>query len=318
MRVGINLFDFWSPGSRGEGVLNYVRGLVEGLAQVDHENEYVLFLNSLNHDEFSHLPARFKGIVATLDPRKRRNRVLWEQVLLPLSFKKYGLDLIHFPGGTASLMLLRKGVVTYHAANVAYYAKHFRAHTIGIKQFYVGAMEKAVTPRAARIITDSQFSKHDMVQQLGIREAKIDVVYLTVPNGGKNGNGNGAGTLSYPYILNVSSSAIHKNLNGLISAYALLKRRLPSAPKLVIAGAVPDKPAWGMHQRSDLEQQARLGVGEEVVSVPYPPRDRLIALFRGAKLFVFPSLFEGFGLAPLEAMQYGIPVVLSDQRRCRR
>ena len=67
MRVGINLFDFWSPGSRGEGVLNYVRGLVEGLAQVDHENEYVLFLNSLNHDEFSHLPARFKGIVATLD-----------------------------------------------------------------------------------------------------------------------------------------------------------------------------------------------------------------------------------------------------------
>ena len=47
--------------------------------------------------------------------------------------------------------------------------------------------------------------------------------------------------------------------------------------------------------------------------VPYPPRDRLIALFRGAKLFVFPSLFEGFGLAPLEAMQYGIPVVLSDR-----
>ena len=161
-------------------------------------------------------------------------------------------------------MLLRKGVVTYHAANVAYYAKHFRAHTIGIKQFYVGAMEKAVTPRAARIITDSQFSKRDMVQQLGIREAKIDVVYLTVPNGGKNGNGNGAGSISYPYILNVSSIAIHKNLNGLISAYALLKRRLPSAPKLVIAGAVPDKPAWGMHQRSDLERQAvRLGVGEE-------------------------------------------------------
>jgi glycosyltransferase involved in cell wall biosynthesis len=312
MRIGINLFDFWSPGSRGEGVLNYVRGLTHGLSQLDPNNEYVLFVNELNRREFENLSPRFRCLTVKLDPRKKHNRVFWEQALLPFEFKKNKLDVIHFPGGTASLALLRNTVVTYHAANVAFYAGSFRKHAFGLKQFYISAMEKLITPRAAQLITDSEFSKRDMVEKLGVSPNKIRVVYLTVP---KDDNRVGSPCeLDFPYILDVTSSALHKNLRTLIAAYALLKEQLSSAPKLVIAGALPDQPAWGMHQRQELECYARqVGLADDVVFIPYPSRQRLIALFQHAVLFVFPSLFEGFGLAPLEAMMYGLPVVLSDR-----
>jgi len=118
----------------------------------------------------------------------------------------------------------------------------------------------------------------------------------------------------FPYVLNVSSSTLHKNLKTLILAYAVVRQQILSVPKLVIAGAIPDRPAWGMHRRQELEVYAvQLGVAENVIFVPYPTRNRIISLYRHARLFVFPSLFEGFGLAPLEAMKYGIPVVLSDR-----
>jgi len=176
MRMGINLFDFWSPGSRGEGVLNYVRGLLRGLAKADRKNDYVLFLNSLNSHEFSWLPSNFEQSVVRLDPRKRCNRVLWEQVLLPFQFKKLRLDLVHFPGGTSSLLLLSKSVVTHHAANVAFYADNFPSHSIGVKQCYIQAMERLVVPHAAMVITVSQFSKQELINRLHADPAKIAVI----------------------------------------------------------------------------------------------------------------------------------------------
>ncbi len=313
MRVGVNLFEFFSPGSRGEGVLNYVRGLLRGLSEIDHNNTYILFLNRLNREEFPRSCKTFEHFVVPLDPRKKWARVLWEQVFLPVYIRKFRLDVIHCPSGTASVLPLRKCVVTYHAANVFfYYNSQFKKHALGLKQIYIAAMERFVISRAAAIITDSHYSKQDMINQLKVKAAKIGVVHLTVPYD-DNGTPN-ASAPDFPYILDVTSSAVHKNLNVLISAYALLKQRVPSLPKLVIAGAIPEQAAWGMYPRRDLEQKAfELGVGEDVVIVPYPARDCLIALYRHAQLFVFPSLFEGFGLAPLEAMKYGLPVVLSDR-----
>jgi hypothetical protein len=181
MRIGINLFDFWSPGSRGEGVLNYIRGLLRGLAEVDQHNSYVVFLNRLNDHEFSWLPHNFERSVVRLDPRKRRNRVLWEQVLLPLQFRKRQLDLVHFPGGTSSILLLSKSVVTHHAANVAFYARNFRSHSIGLRQCYIAIMERLVIPRAARVITVSEFSRQELINRLRADPSRIAVVPHAAP-----------------------------------------------------------------------------------------------------------------------------------------
>src|SRR5690349_13729687 len=97
MRIGINLFDLFSPGSRGEGVLNYVRGLLRGLAEIDRDNTYLLFLNRLNQSEFRDLPANFEKILVSLNPHKKWARALWEQVLLPVQAMRRHLDVVHSP-----------------------------------------------------------------------------------------------------------------------------------------------------------------------------------------------------------------------------
>jgi glycosyltransferase involved in cell wall biosynthesis len=180
-----------------------------------------------------------------------------------------------------------------------------------MKQLYMAGVEKSLISRAAAIITDSEYSRRDIIKHLTVDSAKVEVVYLTVPDDEQPPD---TASLPFPYILDVSSSVIHKNLKTLLAAYAIAKRGRPELPKLVIAGAIPDEAAWGMHPRGELEDEARsLGIENDLVIIQYPPRDRLLALFRDARLFVFPSLFEGFGLAPLEAMKYGVPVILSDR-----
>jgi glycosyltransferase involved in cell wall biosynthesis len=313
VRIGINLFEFFSPGSRGEGVLNYARGLVKALSEIDQENSYVLFLNRMNCEEFSMGARAERHFVVPLDPRKRWARVLWEQVCLPFYARKYRLDVVHCPGGAASVRPLRKCVVTYHAANIFfYYNGNFRNYAMGWKQLYMAAVERFVISKAAAIITDSEYSKHDIIKQLRAHPSKVEVVHLTVPDGDQPRSTPSA--FDFPYILDVTSSAVHKNLKTLLAAYALAKTHDPSLPKLVIAGAIPDQQAWGMQSRSELAEIARSrGIESDVIFVPYPKRDALLDLYRHARLFVFPSLFEGFGLAPLEAMKYGLPVVLSDR-----
>jgi glycosyltransferase involved in cell wall biosynthesis len=313
MRVGINLFEFVPPGSRGAGVLNYMKGLIQGLARLDTDDEFWLFVNPLATDVFDPKHPRFHEVVVPLDARKRWTRVIWEQLGLPLRSTALDLDVVQCPSSTASIPILDKCLVTVHATNMFYYREHYPRQRFGLAQAYLHAMQRWVVPRCSKILTVSHHSKREIARHLGVAASRIHVVHhapvahhVTTPAPPPSEQ--------EPYILDVSSGAVHKNLPGLIRAYARVRELMDDAPKLVVVGWIPRVPTWGMNSVQELEACSReYGVAEHVSIRTFVDDAELDALYRGAELFAFPSRYEGFGHVVLEAMRRGLPTVVSDR-----
>lgn len=162
--------------------------------------------------------------------------------------------------------------------------------------------------RASRIITISENSKRDIVDYFGVNPKKIDVIYLGVDPIFQTPTAERTITavqekyrLPAPYFLQIGGRAHHKNFPRLFEAYARLAERDPI--DLVCAGEM-----WSEEERAMLRAS---GVGDRVHLVHRPNQAELVALLHGSKGLLYPSLYEGFGIPPLEAMASGIPVAAS-------
>ncbi len=168
--------------------------------------------------------------------------------------------------------------------------------------------------RADVVVTVSEFSRQEIHHYLEIPLEKIEVVYNGVdlfryhPNYTKNQIETVTRKyhISGEYLLYLGMLEPRKNLETLIEAYRLLRERMPDTPKLVLAG----KKGW-MYE-GIFEKVRDYGLEKEVFFPGYLPEEEVPVLLCGAKVFVFPSLYEGFGIPPLEAMACGTPVVVSD------
>ena len=219
---------------------------------------------------------------------------LWEQVELPWHARTGILVSL----ANAAPLVTRRQCVTLHDASVfavpeAYspvYLAWYRVLTPGLGR------------RAERIITDSAFSRGELVRRAGIREDKIRVVplgaehILAVPCDLRVVAEHGLG--ERPFILAVSSHSAHKNLRALCEATRLLE---PDAYHVVVAGGGNDR----------VFDASPVPWPEHVKRLGYVTDAQLRALYSHAACFVYPSLYEGFGLPPLEAMMCGCPVVVS-------
>jgi len=162
----------------------------------------------------------------------------------------------------------------------------------------------------------SEFARQDIIQTYGIDADKITAVPLAAA--AHFGPVNDEKELQRvrqtygiesEYILTVGSIQPRKNLGRLLEAYSLLRRKLPKGklPQLLLVG----KRAWLYDET--LRAIQKLEVGKSVILTGYVPEADLPALYTGARCFVYPSYFEGFGLPPLEAMQCGTPVIVGDR-----
>jgi glycosyltransferase involved in cell wall biosynthesis len=181
---------------------------------------------------------------------------------------------------------------------------------------YMGLVSAAAR-RAEHIIADSLCTQRDIVNLLGIPEGRVTVVYLAAgdefqPAAQDESDGlvRGRYRLEAPYILYLGGFDRRKNLDGLLRAYALARTRYGFPHKLAIAGRLP---TVGSPFTPDPRRMAHdLGPEGNVAFLGWVEEEDRAALYRGAALFVFPSLYEGFGLPLLEAMACGVPVVASD------
>lgn len=242
-------------------------------------------------------------------PVRARRRVQWvlgEQMLLPLMAARAKVDLVHSLASTAPLWGRFRRVVTVHDL---IYARFPEAHA-GLRDKGMRLLVPAAARRSDRLIADSLSTREDLIDLLGLPTERIDVVPLAVGavrraeplrEGDVQGNLRLAGRR---VVLSLSAKRPHKNLLALIGALA----RIPAAerPVLVLAGYPTE------HEAQLRERAQTLGVEDDVRFPGWLSDAEVENLWAIADAFVFPSLYEGFGLPVLEAMARGVPVACSN------
>jgi glycosyltransferase involved in cell wall biosynthesis len=245
-------------------------------------------------------------VTVPVHARRRVQWVLGEQTLLPLMAARAKVDLVHSLASTAPLWGRFRRVVTVHDL---IYARFPEAHA-GLRERGMRVLVPAAARRSDRVIADSLSTRDDLLELLGLPAARIDVVPLglgAVRRAEPLAEGDVRGHLRLEgrrVVLSLSAKRPHKNLLALIGALA----RIPAAerPALVLAG-------YPTAHEAVLRARAQaLDVDGDIRFPGWLSDAEVEGLWKVADAFVFPSLYEGFGLPVLEAMARGVPVACSD------
>ncbi|MEO5579572.1 MAG: glycosyltransferase family 1 protein [Gemmatimonadaceae bacterium] len=301
MLIALNLL-YLIPGVVG-GTETYARSLIHALAAEDADNEYVVFLNKESADLDVTPGPNFRRVVCPFIAHRRAVRYAWEQAALPLQLLKASPDLVHNLGYVGPLAARCPQVVTVHDLN--YLGHTGRRSAVGRRAFRF-FVESSVW-RADRVITISRFSRDEIVKHLHIAPEKVSVIHL----GGqeemdeipvqRSETSKTVRSIGRPFVLAFSSLSAHKNIPRLISAFARISSEVPHA--LVLVGHLPEK----AQIRAEIESAG----SDRIRFTGYLPDEDVRALMRNASLFVFPSVYEGFGLPILDAQHAGVPVACS-------
>jgi glycosyltransferase involved in cell wall biosynthesis len=287
------------------GIGTYIRNLLRHLARLDRESEYVLLCrpeDSLFADE---LGANFRSA-----PDRSAPYSLREQLSLPLAAAREHVDVYHAPHYVLPILTRGRRVVTIHDCIHLMFPQYLPYR---FSKTYVRAMLYAATRQADRILTVSESSKRDILRFFSVKPEKISVIYNAIdehfsvpPTDDTVERVRGRYQLEDLFVLYVGNVKPHKNVERLIDAFALLRRRGVDGLKLVIIG---DEISKFQTLRRAVHRHK---LHKHVRFLGFVPDDTLSALYRLAGVFVFPSLYEGFGLPPLEAMACGAPVITSN------
>jgi glycosyltransferase involved in cell wall biosynthesis len=305
MRIALNML-FVAPGLAGGRV--YCEGLLRGLQAVGGDDEYLVYTRrgvSLPPLD----PGRFRHVEAPVAPGSNVWRAAWEYGRLPRAVRRAGCGLLHGLGSLSPAALPCRFVLTVH--DLIYH--HFPASLPPGFRLFMRAVLPRVARRADRVIVPSHCTAREVVELLGVEAGRVRVVPYGPGNDLRrvdDGAAVAAVLTRYgvrrPYVVSVCRAYPHKNLAGLLRAFAVLRARGRRDVGLVLVG---ERARSG----GELDRLAGdLGLGGAVVFTGFTDQDDLSALYSGADVFAFPSLAEGYGLPILEAMACGTPVVASD------
>ncbi len=304
-RIGIDARFY---GSVGKGLGRYTQKLIEHLEKIDSENQYFVFLRRENFDEYVPSKSNFQKVLADYQ---------WysfsEQLFFPKLLNSYKLDLMHFPHFNVPILYFRKFVITIHDLILLHFPTK-RASTLApifywLKFCAYKLVIWSAIIRSQKIIAVSEFTKKDILSQYSIVEKKIVITYEACEKSlQKNLSSSEKILKKYgimkPYLLYVGNAYPHKNLERLVLAFAQVLSKSQHL-HLVLVGK---EDYFYARLRAQVEKQ-------KIANVIFPgfvSDQDLDAVYGQALLYVFPSLYEGFGLPPLEAMEQGVPVLCSD------
>ena len=290
---------------RDYGIGTYIRNLLRHLSRLDHTTEYVLLCREEDCDVSATLGENFRTV---LEPSPAYS--VREQLRIPLDLRRARADLFHAPHYVLPPLTPCRSVVTIHDCIHLRFPQYL-PNRIGYA--YARGSLWAATHQADRVLTVSEASKSDILRYFRIPEQKIDVIYNAIderfnepPAAEAIERVKERYQLNDPFVLYAGNIKPHKNLERLIEAFHLFRRPGFEQVKLLIIGDEISKYATlrrAVH---------RLKLHKHVRFFGFVPDQTLAALYRLAAVFVFPSLYEGFGLPPLEAMASGAPVITSN------
>ncbi len=321
MRIGI---DYTAAVRQRAGIGRYTRELVGALLHLPHSHRYILFAATGNlRPAPPHLapcdfapcdfapcdfaPCDLRTVPLSDDWLAR----IWHRLRLPIPVEAVvgRVDLFYSPDFVLPPTLPRtRTVLTVHDLSFLHYPDHFVPKLVR----YLESVVPRSVARADRVLADSEATRADLIRLLGVPPEKVEVLYSGVdprfrpePEPGERERLRARyGVGDQPYVLSVGTLQPRKNFVRLIRAFARLRSAtLRLAPRLLIAGG------RGWLYEEVLEEAERRG--DRVRLLGFVDDADLPALYRNARLFVFPSFYEGFGLPVLEAMACGVPVVCS-------
>jgi glycosyltransferase involved in cell wall biosynthesis len=293
------------------GVGTYIRNVVRTLACLDHDSEYFLIGPPERMAECGALPPNFLSV-----PLDEPDNTLKGSLAFRAIVRRLDCDVVHIP----HLFWIPRGlscpyVITVHDLLEHMYGSRDASSLRRSLHFY---LTRRVLRKAARVIAVSQFTRNEIEKLLAIAGDRLEVVYNAIDERFLHGHATDVDRemiaqrylVNYPFILYAGAIRPHKNVVRIIEAFSALKNELQKEQqlpdlKLIIIG-------------DDLSSHPRLrrtvvrsGVQNDVRFLGFVPIEVLRIFYDVAKVFVFPSLYEGFGLPPLEAMAHGTPVVTS-------
>lgn len=307
MRIGIDA-RFLGPKHGGGGIGRYVEELLRALAPISRAHDFVLFTHPEGEAVADFLPKNW-SIQTVHAPWYS----LAEQFEMPRAFAKAKLDLVHVPHFNVPLCCPVPFIATIHDLILFEVPESAHATTLGpirygAKRMALRAEFRHVAKNAAHIIVPSAYTKNSLIRRFPNANGKITVISEGM-NRGACGAKCAASTprfdADYPELLYVGSSYPHKNLTRLLIAFTKIRKRIPRATLHIVSRA--DK--WLL----ELQAHAKtLNIEDAITWSTFLPEEKLHEAYRSATCFVFPTLLEGFGLPPLEAMLHRLPVVASN------
>ncbi len=302
------------------GVGTYIRNLIRALGRVDRENHYIVAMRPGDVHEFDGLPSNFE----TAPYIAARNRFV-DQLAFPRFLKNFAGDLFHLPLNVVPFGMPRPYVVTIHDLSSLLFARGTgMRENLQLYRFRRGLL------KADCVIAVSEATRRDVEQMLGIPADRVRLVYSapdpkfldTHPPAAARGAGPDVWEMEkkrlleryqidYPFLLYSGRIRPHKNIPRLIEAFAVVRGEMENHPKyrnlrlLIIGDEISKHPEVRRTVIQTRTEQAVRFLG-------FVPFDTLKVFYTTAEAFVFPSLYEGFGLPPLEAMASGTPVICSN------
>jgi len=305
MRVAI---DIRRAGDYGIGT--YIRNIVNELGRLDRGTHYLLIGQRRHLEEFDVLPENFELLDYPADPGTFRTHFH-----LPFLLERRNVDILHMPWFYAPALVPCRLVITVHDLTDVLSPPAGGSPVVQTGRLFFA---RRALSRAERILAVSHASKRELARVFGIPEGKIEVIYNALdqrfvrePLSAEADRILERHAVNYPFVLYAGKIKPQKNLARLIEAFAVAKAELGDHPEL--AGLKLLMIGDELSKHADLRRAViRARIREDVRFLGFVPYPVLRVFYARARAFLFPSLYEGFGLPPLEAMAHGTPVLTSN------
>lgn len=304
MKVAIDLL--WVKHQKVGGIESYVRNLLDGFISIKEDFSFVLLVSKDNGDSFQEYK-RDKRITLVECPvisTKLLPTVVWENLKLDKLVTKLDVDFCFVPYYRCPVLPVKNKYLTVlHDLNALHFPEYFsKGKYLWLKYYWKYSLRNAY-----KTVAISNFVKDDIIDKYGIASEKLEVIHnpisrdLTVADFEPIAKEYGIEKNNYLYA--VSSLHRHKNLITLLKMMAVLKNKMKNPPKLIVSGIS----AGGTGELDEFIKNNN--ISDLCLFTKFIPTDKLNSLMKYCKVFLFPSVFEGFGMPPIEAKRLGAKVI---------